>query len=171
VTTENPDRLTKSELEALFADYSSELRAFLRGILRDSDLAAEAHQMTFVRTIERGFTARRETFKGWLFQVAFNEARGIRRRRKREANFTREMARRTKDDAISPEEMLIRQESIERLRDRIGQLPPTQQEILNLKIEQELTFQKISEQLDLPLGTVLTRMRAAMKTLTKQLGD
>ena len=54
MTAETPDRLTRAELEALYAEHSSELRAFLRGVLRDADLAAEALQMTFVKLIEQG---------------------------------------------------------------------------------------------------------------------
>ncbi|MDB4637765.1 MAG: sigma-70 family RNA polymerase sigma factor [Planctomycetaceae bacterium] len=171
MTAENPDRLIKTELESLYAEYSSELRAFLRGVLRDSDLAAEALQMTFVKVVERGESANRETFKGWLFKVALNEARGIRRRSRREAEFFRRPIWQSVDEELTPEEMLIRQESVEQLREFIQMLPSEQREVLNLRLRDEITFAEIAQQLETPLGTVLTRMRAALKKLTSQLRE
>jgi len=171
VTAETPDRLTRAELEALYAEHSSELRAFLRGVLRDADLAAEALQMTFVKLIEQGETANRMTFKGWLFKVALNEARGIRRRSRREAELLRRPVWQSGDETLTPEETLIQQESVEQLRDLIQKLPVEQRTILNLRLHDEITFADIAQQLNLPLGTVLTRMRAALKTLTSQLRE
>jgi RNA polymerase sigma-70 factor (ECF subfamily) len=171
VTAEKSDRLTREELEALYAEHSDELRAFLRGVLRDADLAAEALQMTFVKLIEQGETANRTTFKGWLFKVALNEARGIRRRSRREEKLLRQPVWQTGNETLSLEETLIRQESVEQLRDLIQKLPPEQQTILKLRLRDEITFATIAEQLELPLGTVLTRMRAALKTLTLQLRE
>ncbi|MBD3673535.1 MAG: RNA polymerase sigma factor [Planctomycetaceae bacterium] len=172
MTEENSDRLTRPELEALFTEYSSELRAFLRGVLRDRDLAADVLQMTYVKVVERGESASRETFKGWLFKVALNEARGLRRRLRRDGEVFRKIQR--TDDANNtetPEESLIRQESVARLRKQIKELPREQRDVLDMRLGDEITFAEIAERLDLPLGTVLTRMRAALKTLTARLRD
>ena len=51
------------------------------GVVRDPEVADDVLQGTFRTAIERGHTARTETFKGWLFQVAFREALTVRRRR------------------------------------------------------------------------------------------
>lgn len=171
MTEENSERLTRTELEALFADHSRELRAFLRGVLRNHDLAADALQMTFVKVVERGETASRETFKGWLFKVALNEARGLRRQHRRNAELRRTTHRSLDDDMETPEDSLILEESVDQLRKQIRGLPQEQREILNLRLGDEITFAEIAERLDLPLGTVLTRMRAALKTLTARLRD
>ena len=48
-------------------------------------------------------------------------------------------------------------------------LPAEQQQIVKLRIYDELTFAAIAEQLGLPLGTVLTRMRLALKKLNQRL--
>ena len=171
MTEENSERLTRAELEALFAEYSHELRAFLRGVLRDHDLAADALQMTFVKVVERGDSANRETFKGWLFKVALNEARSLRRQNRRERELSRVTHRPFDDGSETPDESLIRKESVARLREQIQELPQEQREILDLRLGDEITFAKIAERLELPLGTVLTRMRAALKTLTARIRD
>ncbi|MDB4614770.1 hypothetical protein OAH18_03665, partial [bacterium] len=74
------ERFGSDAVERLYDQYSTELNAFLLGVLRDGDLVAEAFQATFVKAIESGHTAKTETIKGWLFKVAFNEAMTIRRK-------------------------------------------------------------------------------------------
>jgi RNA polymerase sigma-70 factor (ECF subfamily) len=176
VTSENSERLTGSglsgaEIEALYAEFSTELRAFLRGVLRDADLAADALQMTFVKVLEAGHTADRATFKGWLFKVALNEALGLRRKRQREDRLKHQPVWQTRDEEMSAEETAIRTESVEILRQVIRTLPDEQRQILELRLTEERTFADIAEELRLPLGTVLTRMRAAVKTLTQALRE
>ena len=171
MTEEQSDQPTRAELEALYAECSSELLSFLRGVLRDQDLASEARQLAYVKLIEQGYSARQETLKGWLFKVALNEARGIRRRSQREQELLKRPAWRIEKNPSNPEESLIHQEKIEELRELIKQLPEEQKEIIDLRLREELTFAKIADKLNIPLGTVLTRMRTAMKTLTTQMND
>jgi hypothetical protein len=61
---------------------TSGLRAFLVGILRNRDLAAEVLQTTFSRALEEKNSPREESLRGWLFQVAFREALALKRRQK-----------------------------------------------------------------------------------------
>jgi RNA polymerase sigma-70 factor (ECF subfamily) len=177
VTSENSERLTGSgltgaEIEALYAEYSHELRAFLRGVLRDTELAADALQMTFVKVLEAGHTADRATFKGWLFKVALNEALGLKRKQQREKRLKHQPVWETRDSDLTAEEKAIRAESVEALRQAIRTLPEEQRQILELRLTEELmTFADIAEELHLPLGTVLTRMRLAMKKLTAALRE
>lgn len=169
MTSENSDRLNRTELEALYADYFHELQAFLRGVLRDVDLVADALQTTYIKVVEKGETAERKTFKGWLFKVALNEARGLIRKRQQEEKFRThsvwtKLSQQNEFDETG-EESLIRRESIEALRRFIEQLPLEQQQVLKLRMADELTFAEIAKALNLPLGTVLTRMRLAIQKL------
>jgi len=166
VTSENSERLDRTEIEALYAAHSQELRAFLRGVLRDAHLAADALQMTFVKVLEAGHTANRATFKGWLFKVALNEALGLKRKRQRDDRLKQQPVWKTRDDDLTAEERAIRTESVETLRRLIRTLPDEQRQILELRLTEEFTFADIAEELQLPLGTVLTRMRLAIKKLT-----
>ena len=63
-----------AQVAALYAEYGAELRRFVLGVVRDHDVAGDVLQGTFARAVERGHTARTETIKGWLFQVALREA-------------------------------------------------------------------------------------------------
>src|SRR3954467_2476191 len=59
---------------SLFAEVSGELRRFVLGVVRDPELAEDVMQSTFVKALEHGHEARVETYRGWLFRVAFHEA-------------------------------------------------------------------------------------------------
>ena len=64
-----------------------------------------------------------------------------------------------------PSQHIIRSEIAHHLQQIVGQLPETWQQVVRLRIEQDLTFQQIANQLDIPLGTALTRMRRALERL------
>ena len=75
LTGPDEGRLDPAVVAGLYEEYGGELRAFLTGVLRDSGLAADALQSTFVKAVERGHTAQADSLKGWLFRVAYHEAR------------------------------------------------------------------------------------------------
>ncbi len=50
-------------------------------------------------------------------------------------------------------------------------LPADQLQVVQLRIYEEQTFQEIARRLELPLGTVLTRMRLALKKLQTSLRE
>lgn len=57
-----------------------------------------------------------------------------------------------------------------RLKSLLERLPPGQREVLALGYFEGLSFSEIASQLDIPLGTVKSRVSAAMQTLRKELG-
>jgi RNA polymerase sigma factor (sigma-70 family) len=169
-------RLDLAQLAALYVEHSLELRRFLRGVLRNEELADDALQSAFAKAIEVGHTASPATFKGWLFRVAMNEALAVRRRQKlhqkmieRSAAEERLPKRRVERD--SPAGGLIHLEKIETVRRAIGRLSAEQRQVVQMRIDQDKTFATIADELKLPLGTVLSRMQAALKRLRSELDD
>ena len=65
---------------------------------------------------------------------------------------------------------LGRKEEVARLRDLMQQLPAEQQFVVRQRIQEEKTFAVIADELQVPLGTVLTRMRLAIQKLQKWFG-
>ena len=160
-------RLDPAVVAALYEEYGGELRAFLTGVLRDSDLAGEALQATFAKVIERGHTARKDSLKGWLFRVSYHEAMAIRRRQQLQKKSQRRLAWNFEQSGPSPEETVVRWEQVERVRAAVNNLPPEQRQVVHLRIYDEKTFAVIADELGLPLGTVLTRMRLALRKLAR----
>ena len=62
-------------------------------------------------------------------------------------------------------------ETVERLRVAIAALPDAQREVVTRRLETQQTFAEIAAATNQPLGTVLSRMRLALKRLTKEMND
>lgn len=162
-------RIDPAVVADLYAAHADELRAFLIGVLRDRDLAGEALQSTFRRALEAGHSAQPETFTGWLFRVALNEALQLKRRRQQHDRSLRKLAWSSISACGSPGDDLVRQEDVARLREALTRLPPEQRDVVEKRIYEEKTFAAIAEECGLPLGTVLTRMRLALRRLQQTL--
>jgi RNA polymerase sigma-70 factor (ECF subfamily) len=164
-----------------FAEFVGELRAFLLGVLRNDDLAGEALQLTLVKALERGHEARPDTRRGWLFRVALNEALVLKRRAKVQEKSFRELAQgdaRRHESAggsvtrnESPEGFVLRAEVVERVKLALDGLPAEQRQVVRMRIYEHKTFTVIASELNVPLGTVLTRMRLATEKLRDRLAE
>jgi RNA polymerase sigma-70 factor (ECF subfamily) len=153
----------------LYTQYGNELRRFVLGVVRDPELAGEVLQATFARVVERGHTARTETIKGWLFQVAFREALTLRRRRQARDQANRKLADLGFRPGERPDETLIRSETIAAVRMALNELPAEQSRVVRARMYEDKTFAEIADELGLPLGTVLTRMRLGLEKLRRVL--
>ena len=171
LTSPDECRIDPAVVATLYLDYADDLRAFLTGVLRDRDAAAEALQSTFTKAMEAGHTARPETLKGWLFRVAYNEAMGIRRRQKIHNKSLEKIAWHRTGEDNRPDDNVVRAETISRIRSALEVLSDEQREVVRLRIYEEMTFASIAECLELPLGTVLTRMRLALRKLQREVKD
>jgi len=67
------------------------------------------------------------------------------------------------------ESSALRQEAIEQVKRAIELLTPAQQQVVRLRIYEDRKFAEIAEELGIPLGTVLTRMRTATQKLQQTL--
>jgi RNA polymerase sigma-70 factor, ECF subfamily len=155
----------------LYARYGAELHRFLVGLLRDWQLAADAVQATFVKLAEYGHNSREESRKGWLFRVAYNEAVLLRRRQAVDDAVLRRTAWNRESVGASAEAELVQSETAERVRQAIGELSAEQQQVVRMRIYEEKTFAVIAAELEIPLGTALGRMRAAMSKLRTKLDE
>ena len=169
MTSEDSSKIDPAVVDALYAEHGRELRAFLTGVLRNPDLADEVVQVTMTRTLESGHTARKESMKGWLFRVAYNEAMAIRRRQSVHVKSMRQLTWLRPVHAESSEVGVDRAEEIQRVRSELKTLPVEQQIVVRMRIDEGKTFAIIASELNVPLGTVLTRMRLAIKKLQAQL--
>ena len=165
----DPDagKLDSKVVGALFEQHSDELMRFLVGVVRDHQLASDALQAAFTKMVERGHETREESRKAWLFRVAYNEALVARRRQKTGKSVLERVA--WSSDLYRTDDSLVRSEDIEQVQMAIEDLSPEQRRIVRMRIYEEKTFAVIAEELEIPLGTALGRMRAALAKLRKRL--
>lgn len=160
-----------TRVAALYAEHGDELRRFILGVVRDPDLTRDVMQWAFTRAVERGHTARDETIKGWLFQVAFREALTARRRRESRDQAHRRFAALGLPSVGRPDEAILREETAAAVRKALDGLPPEQCRVVRARIYEDKTFAEIAREFGLPLGTVLTRMRRALEKLRRTLRE
>jgi RNA polymerase sigma-70 factor (ECF subfamily) len=171
VPTDGPAQSTA--WRELFEQVEPGLRAFLRHRLRQESDIDDCLQVVFVKWVESAEKVAPAARKAWLFRVAVNEASRMWRS---EASTNRMLQQRGWDqgeqvtvDVADPIDQVIRSETSQQLEDALMQLPASWQEVIRLRIHQNLTFQQIADQLEIPLGTALTRMRRAMERLRREM--
>lgn len=161
-------QLDPHQLAAWYSDHADRLKAFLFGVLREQHSVEEAFQATMTKALTHGGTVQKGSEKAWLFQVAYNEAMGIRRR----DGITKrvlEKESRGRPDQVVFEDQLVRWETVNQVRKALDELPEEQRTIVEQRVYGEKTFQEIATQQNIPLGTVLTRMKLALQKLHKKL--
>ena len=150
----------------------SGLRAFLRSRLGQKADVDDCLQVVVVKMLESGGDVAPVARRAWLFRVAANESARMWRRKsttkrilEKQAN---DLSETTDDDAAG---QVIQGETNDQLRQAIEKLPESTQQIVRLRIHDNLTFQQIADQLNIPLGTALTRMRRALERLKNEIED
>ena len=169
LTPTQQGQLDPSIVAALYVEYAEELRRFLLGVLKDSQLAADVLQTTFVKMAQQGHETRVESRKAWLFRVAYHEAMAVRRREGVGDKVLRRVAWHTSASAAAADEPLIRLEAVQLVREALDELPNEQRQVVRMRIYEEKTFATIAKELKIPLGTALGRMRAATIKLRARL--
>jgi RNA polymerase sigma-70 factor (ECF subfamily) len=175
---------------ALLKRYRQELFAFLFRFLGSRAAAEDVFQDTFLQIhlrAERFETDRQ--LKPWLFTIAANKARDYLRRNKRHSNVSLDaptpgssgssggngsngggatFVDLMQAQTVQPDESLSDQEKRDMVRQIIDSLPQHQREVLVLAYFHQLAYKDMADALDVPLGTVKSRLHAAVANFAKQ---
>ena len=145
-------------------------------IVKDKYIAEDLLQEVFIKvinTIKSGKYNEEGKFFPWVMRIAHNLAIDHFRRSKRYPVIVMEDGSQvfnTLDFAEdSFEAVQIREESHNKLRDLIQELPETQKEVLIMRHYMEMSFQDIAEATDVSINTALGRMRYALINLRKKM--
>ena len=134
----------------------------------DAELAQDAAQEAFLRAWLRLPSFQPGTsLRNWLYRIAVNAALDVLRRsaKNAEASFD---ALPLPDPQAGPEDVLLQTERICAVQNAILALPEANRSVLVLREYGELSYQEIAVALDIPLGTVMSRLHTARAQL-KQL--
>jgi RNA polymerase sigma-70 factor (ECF subfamily) len=134
-------------------------------LLRNRQDAEDAVQQAALRAWERIDQYQpSQSFKGWWFAVLKNCC--IDMLRARNAPDTHPLDGTDPPAASEPDAF-----AWEELERALQRLSPQHGEILRLKYFAELSYAEIAEALDIPKGTVMSRLHLARKALARQLGE
>jgi len=135
------------------------------------DVSQEAFVQAFVKLDSfRGHSA----FYTWLYRIAFNVSVSRRRRKRSEISMDlhRERTGEEPEDAgEAPDEQLLREEQVRQVRAAIEALNEEHRAILVLREMEGCDYETIAEILDMPIGTVRSRLHRARLQLREQLKE
>lgn len=136
----------------------------------DKFLAEDIFQETLERVIKKKHQYNPAMpFRGWVWKIAHNRALDYIRQRRIEIpfeDFSNQM-----QSEESPEANTLMKERKSKLLNAIQKLPNEQREVFLMREEGEMSFAEIAKTLEVPLGTVLTRMRYALDKLREALKE
>ena len=160
--------------EQLYSRHRGRLYRYLLRQVRDPALADEFFQDIWQRVI----TAREgwkpeAAFTTWLFRIAHNRLtdhwRALKHRPAAPADGDERAAR--VPDPDTPERNLSEFEQRRRLQLALAELPEDQREVLQLRLEQELSLEEIGQITGVGRETVKSRLRYAMDKLRTRLNE
>jgi RNA polymerase sigma-70 factor (ECF subfamily) len=145
-------------------------------ILGNHDDADDVAQETFVRAWSSlGRYDERYAFYTWLRTIATRLALNVRakqQRRRTEGGETFAIAAETvADPGADPADGAVAAEWSDRLRAALAQLPEEQRSVLILRGQEEMSYAEIAAALDVPVGTVMSRLARARERLRVLLRD
>ena len=138
----------------------------------DAALAEDAAQETFVRAWEHlnSFRPRSDSagasFRNWLYRIATNCAISELRRRRPTVDID-DLA--LPDDRRGPERRIEMTERAEAVRQAVLALPEGSRSALILREYEGLAYRDIAEALEIPIGTVMSRLAYARRLLRERL--
>lgn len=156
----------------LFGHFGPRIKGFMMKSGSGDDLAEEVVQETMVTvwTKARLYDPAKAGASTWIFTIARNKRIDmIRRRNRPEPDHEDPMFQ--PEPEPDGEKVLSVQDDQKRVRKAILALPPEQREIVWLSFFEGLPHSAIAGKLDLPLGTVKSRLRLAFKKVRDLVGD
>jgi RNA polymerase sigma-70 factor (ECF subfamily) len=159
------DRIARGNL---YERYKNQVfrTAFL--LTRSDTMSDDITQETFIRVFEKikQFDDT-QPFEPWLYRVTLNVAKNMLRKKEIIQLFRLGYDERQE----SPLEYVVRQESEEMLWERIKDLPFKQQSVIVLKYMNGFSQEEIADILQIPLGTVKSRLHNALQKLKRRLAQ
>ncbi len=139
--------------------------------LGELSLAEDVAQEVFLKVYKALPSYRHDKpFKHWLHRVAANAVTDALRRRRPVVSLDgleQQPASRESD----PADVATRHDLQRSVRQAIASLPSHYRDTIALQAFGELSYEEIAKTLDIPLGTVMSRLNGAKRLLRERLGD
>ena len=156
---------------ALFSHFAPRVKSYMLRLGAEPLLAEELAQETLLAVWRKAaaFDPSKAAASTWIFTIARNLRIDV-ARRGRNAEVVEDPSD-LPDAERRPDELLFAVQSESRVREALLTLPLEQAEVVRLSFFSDKPHSEIAAELDLPLGTVKSRLRLAMARLRELLGD
>lgn len=151
-------------LNELIKLYYQDILRYCRWHVPNRSLAEDATQETFLKAIkyfER--YVHKGKFKSFLYKIAANTCVDMRRGKRAESEIPKELT--------ADENGFNKVEAELNFKVLIGKLPEETRELVILRYAFDLTIREVAEAAGLPMRTVQSRLRAALKQIKKDIQE
>lgn len=147
----------------LYDKFSPALYGIIQKIVKNDELSQDVLQDCFVSIWKQAktYNAEKGSFFTWMLNICRNRSIDVLRKQNRESDHLHVMK---ETDILSTKEESMNISTIG-LKEVVSALPEQHQVIIEYIYFRGYTQQEVSEELDIPLGTVKTRARYAMNEL------
>ena len=158
----------------LVCRYQDRLYNAVVHVVGSADEARDVVQDAFVQAFVKLETFQHKSaFYTWLYRIAFNVSISRRRRQRPvvSIDYTRQTSGHEPADMTAPAERLERQERAGQVQEALSRLSEEHRAILVLREIEGCSYEAISEVLQLPVGTVRSRLHRARLQMRDQLQE
>ncbi|OHB73358.1 MAG: RNA polymerase subunit sigma-70 [Planctomycetes bacterium RBG_13_63_9] len=173
----------RNAFDELVRRYERELYGYLRRYLGDAEMAEDVFQQTFLQVhLKCGQFEPGRTVRPWLYTVATNQAIDLQRRNRRHrmVSLDRHSAAESENHAgpllelldspePNPSDEAELAERRDQVRRAIEDLPEQTRQVVILVYFQGLKYREAAEVMSIPVGTVKSRLHAAIRKLSETL--
>ncbi len=168
---ENPDAFGE-----IVNRWERKIFALCFGMLCREDEAKDAAQETFIAAFKNLSRFRGDAkVSSWLHRIAVNQCLTRKRREKTRSESFYDESDSTEEKVfkapsrLSPSGLAEQDERVKAVRTAVNSLPLELKQVIIMKEFEEMTFQEISDVMELPLSTVKSRLYTALKQLRMKL--
>lgn len=160
----------RKAIDLIYENYAATLLGLICRIVPDQMIAEEVLQDTFVKIWKnaRQYEASKGRLFTWFANIARNTAidtvRSARFRRMKQTTSTENFVNK---DELGSEDMQVVDSGLQKV---LAQMDPKYLELIELAYFKAYSQREIEQELDIPLGTIKTRLRKAIDILRQQLG-
>jgi RNA polymerase sigma factor (sigma-70 family) len=160
----------QQNIEELLRRFEVPLLQYATRITGNNERARDVVQETFIKLQRNGAVAPEKTAT-WLFTVCRNGALNVCRKERRMMYLDEAALESRKDEQPMPFERIEQREASGFLINILATLPPRQQEVLQLKFQNGLSYQQIAEITKTTANSVGVLIHTALKTLRQRYGE
>ncbi|WP_104735638.1 RNA polymerase sigma factor [Hanstruepera ponticola] len=159
------EKSDKRAISLLYENYADSLYGVISKVLTDEDLAQDALQETFIKVWKKAksYDASKAKLFTWLYRIAYNTAidkvRSYNNKSSKEIQIESSNVYKLTADSLNQDVLDIKK--------HLNTLDEKYQIVINALFFEGMTQQEASDELEIPLGTIKSRLKIGLRELKK----
>ena len=159
---ENSD---KRAITLLYENYSDALYGVIKKVIVDDDVAQDVLQETFIKIwrYSKKYDSSKAKLFTWLYRIAYNTSidkiRSLKKKNEKEVQIDTSSVYKITTNALNQDVLDIKK--------HLSSIEEKYQIVINALFFEGMTQQEASDELDIPLGTIKSRLKIGLRELKK----